>query len=58
MNPKMKNSAVTVMNGMRYPGDVSAADCLDSAAIEGFPRFLKYMSPGRPAIDCTQHYTE
>jgi hypothetical protein len=29
MNPKMKNSAVTMMNGTRYPGDVRAADCFD-----------------------------
>src|ERR1035438_8769080 len=35
MNPKMKNSAVTVINGTRYPGDVSAADCFLSVAIEG-----------------------
>jgi hypothetical protein len=36
MNPKMKNSAVTVINGKRYPGDVRAADCFCCVAIEGF----------------------
>jgi hypothetical protein len=35
MNPKMKNSAVTVINGTRYPGDVKAAVCLEGAAIRG-----------------------
>jgi hypothetical protein len=35
MNPKMKNSAVTVINGMRYPGEVRGADDLDCAAING-----------------------
>jgi len=29
INPKMKNSAVTVMNGARYPGEVRAVDCFD-----------------------------
>jgi len=29
INPKMKNSAVTMMNGTRYPGDVRAAGCFD-----------------------------
>src|SRR5580704_8914212 len=33
MKPKMKNSAVTVINGTRYPGDVSADDCLVCVAI-------------------------
>src|ERR1700749_3143369 len=33
MKPKMKNSAVTVMNGRRYPGDVSADDCFVCVAI-------------------------
>jgi hypothetical protein len=33
INPKMKNSAVTVINGIRYPGDVRAADFLFCAAI-------------------------
>jgi hypothetical protein len=31
----MKNSAVTMMNGTKYPGDVSADDCLVVVAIEG-----------------------
>ena len=34
INPKMKNSAVTVINGTRYPGDVNAVDCFDCAVIE------------------------
>ncbi len=29
INPKMKNSAVTMMKGTKYPGDVRAADCFD-----------------------------
>jgi hypothetical protein len=41
MNPKMKNSAVTVMNGTRYPGDVRAADFLVSAAIKRDSPFLQ-----------------
>src|ERR1700677_4319335 len=34
MNPKMKKSAVTVMNGTRYPGDARADDSFGCAAIE------------------------
>jgi hypothetical protein len=33
INPKMKNSAVTVMNGTRYPGDVRAAGRVDRVVI-------------------------
>src|ERR1019366_6480647 len=36
MNPKMKNSAVTVTNGIKYPGDGRAADCFPCVAIDGF----------------------
>src|ERR1035437_2205118 len=40
INPKMKNSAVTVINGITNPGEVRAADCLVCVAIEGLLRFL------------------
>ncbi len=49
MNPKMKNSAVTVMNGTRYPGEVSADDCFVSVAMS-VPRFLKKLSPVRARL--------
>src|ERR1035437_6929557 len=48
INPKMKNSAVTVINGITNPGEVRAADCLVCVAIEGLLRFLfNVLSPVR-----------
>ena len=44
MKPKMKNSAVTVMNGTRYPGDVRAVDGLDCVVTKSVPRFLKIIT--------------
>src|ERR1700722_4442799 len=54
----MKNSAVTIMNGTRYPGDVSADDGFVSVAMSA-PRFLKKLSPvralpGAPVLDSTR----
>ena len=55
MNPKMKNSAVTVINGTRYPGDVSAADWFGLCCHRWFaPRFLKKFRPVR-ALSLTAH---
>src|SRR5580658_5440086 len=49
MNPKMKNSAVTVINGTRYPGDVSADDCFVCVAIlRLIPASSKELGPVRP----------
>jgi hypothetical protein len=47
MNPKMKNSAVTVMNGTRYPGEVSAADGVDRVVIGGYSPLPESVLPGK-----------
>jgi hypothetical protein len=59
----MKNNTVTVINGIRYPGDVSAAEVFVFAAIKVLPRFLRLFCPTRifskiQDCRCSQHYTE
>src|ERR1035437_2382044 len=59
MNPKMKNSAVTVINGTRYPGDVKAAVCLEGAAIRGrSPLSQKFAKFGLSAHSEHKEYAE
>src|ERR1035437_164017 len=59
MNPKMKNSAVTVINGTRYPGDVKAAVCLAGAAIRGrSPLSQKFAKFGLSAHSEHKEYAE
>jgi hypothetical protein len=41
MNPKMKNRAVTMMNGTKYPGEVRAAGFVELVAIRFISRFLE-----------------
>jgi hypothetical protein len=54
MNPNVRNSAVTVTNGIKYPGDVSGAPCFESDAfvfsaincVSRFPVFLWFKIDG------------